>query len=262
VGRIRSIKPEFPQSETIGSLSRDARLLFIQLWTIVDDEGRTRAASRMLASLLYPYDDDARHLITGWLAELAAKGCLRIYTADGSQYLEIVNWLKHQKIDHPSKSKLPTFDGSLASLREPSRILAPDLGEDRDKDKDQGSEANASGADAPPAEPVYVDDKHRLYGEGGPILLSMDIPRDKARQMMGVWRKAVKDDCAQVLRAIIAARDHKVADPIPWITAALKTRTEGNARKAQSITDAADALIRKAHERERPSPTVLAIGSG
>jgi hypothetical protein len=37
VGRIRSIKPEFPQSESVGRLSRDARLLFVQLWTICDE---------------------------------------------------------------------------------------------------------------------------------------------------------------------------------------------------------------------------------
>lgn len=138
MGRIRSIKPEFPQSETTGALSRDARLLFIQLWTIVDDEGRARAASRMLASLLYPYDDDARDLIDGWLAELEANDCIRRYVVDGSSYLEIVNWLKHQKIDHASKSRLPAYSDDLAKPREPSRSLAPDLGP-RTMDKDLGS---------------------------------------------------------------------------------------------------------------------------
>lgn len=121
MSRIRSIKPEFPQSETIGKLSRDARLLFIQLWTLADDEGRARASSRMLASLLFPYDDDAPHLIEGWIAELEANGCVRRYDIEGSTYLEVCNWLKHQKIDHPSKSKIPPF-------RECSRGLAPDLG--------------------------------------------------------------------------------------------------------------------------------------
>lgn len=132
MARIRSIKPEFPLSETTGRLSREARLLFIQLWTIVDDEGRTRAASRMLASLLYPYDDDARALIEEWLGELEQEKCIVRYEVDGAVYLEITNWLKHQKIDHPSKSRLP-------SPREGSRILVPDLGP-RTKDQDLGSE--------------------------------------------------------------------------------------------------------------------------
>ena len=128
MARIRTIKPEFPQSETVGKLSRDARLLFIQLWTIVDDAGRTRAASRMLASLLYPYDDDARDLIEGWLTELEREGAIRRYEVDGSNYLEISNWLEHQKIDHPSKSRLPEFREDFSNPREDSRTLAPDLG--------------------------------------------------------------------------------------------------------------------------------------
>jgi hypothetical protein len=105
--RIRTIKPEFPQSETIGKLSREARLLFVQLFTIVDDAGRSRAAPRMLASLLYPYDDDAHGLIDRWLDELAGNGAIRRYEIRGAHYLEIAKWLEHQKIDRPSPSRIP-----------------------------------------------------------------------------------------------------------------------------------------------------------
>jgi hypothetical protein len=121
MGRIRTIKPEFPQSETIGKLSRDSRLLFLQLFTIVDDCGRARGSSRMLASLLYPYDDDAPKLLQAWLDELSKNECIVQYEHEGARYVEIVNWLKHQKIDHPSQSRLP-------NPRESSRILAPYLG--------------------------------------------------------------------------------------------------------------------------------------
>lgn len=126
----------------------------------------------------------------------------------------------------------------------------------------KGSEANASGADAPPAEPVYTDAKHRLYGEGGPILMSLGLDRDKARQMIGVWRKTVRDDCEQVLQAIIAARDHKVSDPIPWVTASLKTRVNSDAKAHQSVSSAAAdlKLFVAERERERDARPVLAIG--
>lgn len=119
MARIRSIKPEFPQSESMGRISRDARLLFIMLFTVVDDSGITRGNSRMLASLLFPYDDDSSDLIDGWLGELAVEGCVVQYMADGQTYLQICNWLNHQKIDKPTPSKLPSFDSS----REDSRIL-------------------------------------------------------------------------------------------------------------------------------------------
>ena len=119
MGRIRTIKPEFPQSETVGHLSRDSRLLFIMLWTIVDDSGRTRAASRMLASLLFPYDEDAPQMIDAWLAELEREQCVQIYEVNGSTYLEISNWLKHQKIDRPTPSKLPGPREGSRGLHEP-----------------------------------------------------------------------------------------------------------------------------------------------
>jgi len=131
MARIRTIKPEFTQSESIGRLSRDARLLFIQIWTIVDDEGRARASSRGLASGLYPFDDDARDLIGGWLAELSREKLITRYEVDGSTYLVVNNWQKHQKIDRPTASRLPGFDEASRVIDEqstkPRAPLAADL---------------------------------------------------------------------------------------------------------------------------------------
>jgi hypothetical protein len=105
--RIRTIKPELPQSESMGRVSRDARLCFIQLFTLSDDFGKLRGNSRMLASLLYPYDDDAPNLIVSWLAELEAEDCIRQYSVDGTHYVLINNWQSHQKVDKPTPSKIP-----------------------------------------------------------------------------------------------------------------------------------------------------------
>jgi hypothetical protein len=131
VGRIRSIKPEFPQSESIGRLSRDARLLFIMLWTIADDSGRLRGNSRMLASLLFPYDDDAKKLIDGWMSELTKESCVDVYQVEGQTYVQICKWLIHQKIDKPTPSKFPAFDESSRALANPR--------ESSTTDRDQGS---------------------------------------------------------------------------------------------------------------------------
>lgn len=120
MGRIRTIKPEFPQSEKIGRLSREARLCFVMMWTIADDAGRLRGSSRMLASLLYPYDDDAAALMDGWVAELETFECIRRYEVNGSSYIQIANWLEHQKIDKPSASKIPAFDDHSTKPREAS----------------------------------------------------------------------------------------------------------------------------------------------
>lgn len=123
MARIRTIKPDFPQSESMGAVSRDSRLLFIMLWTASDDSGRLRGNSRMLASTLFPYDDDAKDLIDGWLAELESERCIIRYVVDGASYVQICNWLNHQKIDKPSPSKLPPIPDDSTNPREDSRSL-------------------------------------------------------------------------------------------------------------------------------------------
>lgn len=136
MARIRTIKPEFPQSESMGRVSREARLCFILLWTLADDAGRLRGNSRMLASLLYPYDDDAAKRIGGWLSELERENCLVRYEVDGNQYIQIANWLIHQKIDKPSPSKIPAFDEASRILANPRERSSEDL----DLGRDQGKE--------------------------------------------------------------------------------------------------------------------------
>jgi hypothetical protein len=136
MGRIRTIKPETPQSEDFNRLSRESRLLYILLWTFVDDSGRARANSRMLASQLYPNDDDVPGLIESWLQELEREGKIRRYQVNGSHYLDIPKWLNHQKIDRPTPSRLPGFDEASRELVEPSTTdLGPrtlDLGPKRE----------------------------------------------------------------------------------------------------------------------------------
>ena len=82
----------------------------------------------MLASLLYPYDDDAGALIEGWMRELESEHCIIRYKRNGDTYLEICNWLIHQKIDKPSKSRIPPFDESSRILSNPLESSSGDQG--------------------------------------------------------------------------------------------------------------------------------------
>lgn len=134
MARIRTIKPEFPQSESMGRVSRDARLLFILLWTLCDDEGRSRGDARLLKGLLYPYDEVRFSEIDAWLDELEREGCVIRYEADGSRYVAIRNWLNHQKIDRPTPSKLPRPREKAPTPRDPSRVLDEDSSVDLDLD--------------------------------------------------------------------------------------------------------------------------------
>jgi hypothetical protein len=140
MARIRTIKPEFPQSESMGKVSRESRLCFILLWTLADDAGRLRGNSRMLASLLYPYDTDAARLMDKWLADLSDNGCIVRYEVDGNTYIQISAWLDHQKIDKPSASRLPPVpadrSGTFWNVRDDSSAE----GKGGDQGKDQGEE--------------------------------------------------------------------------------------------------------------------------
>lgn len=127
MARIRTIKPEFPQSESMGNVSREARLCFILLWTQADDAGRLRGNSRMLASLLYPYDDDAKHHMDGWLGELERQDCITRYVSGGTTLIQVNAWLEHQKIDKPSPSKLPPPPAKSKPAPEPE---SPPIRED------------------------------------------------------------------------------------------------------------------------------------
>lgn len=139
MGRIRTIKPEFSHSEQIGRLSRDARLLFILLWSICDDEGRARAAPELLAGQLYPFDEDvtrARGALTEqWMSELEKQGLIRRYQVEGAKYLEVIKWSKHQKINRPSTARYPKFsEGSPI----PHAVLSEGSVSEEDKEEEIG----------------------------------------------------------------------------------------------------------------------------
>jgi len=144
----------------MGKVSRDARLTFLLLFTLVDDSGTSRGNVAMLRRSLFPYDDVTQEQMDGWLSELAdAKAIIRYQSAEGDNYIKIPKWAEHQKIDRASPSKLPQFDDNSTTIRrqfdESSRGLAVGLeGNGREW---KGMEGNGSSAparrlaDKPPA---------------------------------------------------------------------------------------------------------------
>ena len=152
--RIRTIKPDLPQRADLGACSRDARLLYLLLKTLVDDEGRARGGPRLLASLLYPYDDPAALTDAAWLAELAAAGLVTTYAVAGAEYVQLEAFRADERIDHPTPSKLPPppavpeASQTFAKFSEHSENKPLDrIGEDRigreGKGKEQGREASS-----------------------------------------------------------------------------------------------------------------------
>lgn len=122
------------------------------LFTLVDDEGRARATPRMLASLLFPYDDDAKTHIVEWMFELEREDAILLYEVDEVHYLQIKKWLVHQKIDKPSKSRLPApSEGTREHSPKVREASPPYLGP---RTIDQGPiTSDPLSADADPSEP-------------------------------------------------------------------------------------------------------------
>jgi hypothetical protein len=132
----------------MGRVSRDARLTFILMWPQADDSGRLRGSSRMLASVLYPFDDDAPKKIEGWLGELVKAGTIVRYTSGENAYIQICNWLSHQKIDHPTPSKIPAPSESSLILASPRESSPLDQGLEGIKEG-KGKEGNTTAASRP-----------------------------------------------------------------------------------------------------------------
>lgn len=108
MARIRSIKPEFCTSQSVGRLSRPARLFFLELLTEADDEGRFIDAPKRLAGDLFPWDDDVGPAdVEGWLDELVDEAIVVRYATESGRFGAFVNWSRHQQISHRSASRLP-----------------------------------------------------------------------------------------------------------------------------------------------------------
>jgi hypothetical protein len=105
--RSRIIKPEFWSDEKLARLSRDARLLYIGLWTASDDYAVVKGNPMWLRSQIFPYDKIKIDQFKKWLNELL--GCKRLiaFEKSGENYFFIPSFLAHQKVDHPSRTRNP-----------------------------------------------------------------------------------------------------------------------------------------------------------
>lgn len=144
--RIRSIKPEFWRSDDIDALSIPDRLLFIGLWSYVDDNGVGLFSIKDIVGDLFAGDmlrDSNETLIRvkEGLKALFERGLIEIYSLDGSTYLAITNWGKHQRVPNPNKPRYPRPSNDSEtplylfneSLIRPNESLRTGTGEQRNR---------------------------------------------------------------------------------------------------------------------------------
>lgn len=143
MARKRMIDPNIWQSEDFGKLSNLAKIVFIGLFSLADDEGRGRANPMYLKSNLFPYNEDMRSAdIEKALSEISSNMSVDFYSCDGSSYYSLLSWYTFQKIEKPTDSKLPAFDENNKEIRrlfaeaspKGSRPIVPNRKEDNKKE--------------------------------------------------------------------------------------------------------------------------------
>ncbi len=108
MARIRTIKPSMWGDDKFSRVSRDARLLYIGLVSLADDDGRFLASPAAVTGYVFPNDDDVTVAkFRRWYAELVHIGLISSYEADGIQYGCHLHYRQHQRISHPQASPLP-----------------------------------------------------------------------------------------------------------------------------------------------------------
>lgn len=111
MARIRSLKPEAFQSETLSLVSLAAERTFFGMSTIADDRGRLADKPAQINGDLWSMRGN--HGATDLEQELAEMAALseplvcRYVGCNGKRYLHLVTWDSHQKIDRASKSRQP-----------------------------------------------------------------------------------------------------------------------------------------------------------
>ena len=105
--RQRMIRPDFFASASLAECSHSARLAFIGLWCMGDDNGNAKLSVKKLNRQIFALDDIPDNEFAGYLGELEEQGCIRVYSAEGETYVNVPNFLLYQTVKNPSKTANP-----------------------------------------------------------------------------------------------------------------------------------------------------------
>lgn len=228
MSRIRSIHPGLWTDEAFVSLSPLARLLFVGSWNECDDKGCFPWSPLKLKMRVLPADNiEASDL----LAEMETAGLVRRYEFDGKLYGVVRNFARYQRPKkpndlYPASAEIllfAGFDAEQATLKaSPVPNQFPTEGEIRPQMEEGGgnrsSEANASGAVAPPLS--AADITKAVWDNGKMILKAAGHDDRSAGSIIGRFRKTYSD--SQVLTVLSRCQAEQPSEPVEWITKALQ----------------------------------------
>jgi hypothetical protein len=93
MSRARNLKPKFFKNEDLASLPFEYRILFQGLWCEADREGRLEDRPKRIKAEVFPYDEVD---VEAGLSKLHASGFIERYEVNGTKYIQVVAFLKHQ----------------------------------------------------------------------------------------------------------------------------------------------------------------------
>ena len=134
-------------SGQVAKLSRDARLLYVGLITLGDDDGRLKGAPSLIRSQIFPYDDDVKVSdVTKWIGEIEAQKLVVRYDVDGEQYMFHPKWEDYQLLreDRRRESNIPAPDIEFLPMTTKRQPTDNQVGDKRRPklSKDKVSEVN------------------------------------------------------------------------------------------------------------------------
>lgn len=215
-GRIRTLKPEILEDTKTARLSAQQFRLFVAAIVLADDYGNLRAEPGQIHGQVFWGAPDAPRDVDRLLRELHELELLTLYEARGQRYAHIAGWEKHQRVDKPSRPRLPrpSDEGCIALARpsrDPRETLAPDrdldldLDLDPDRDRDQRTTlAEGSSSPLPGCSPgVSVRDLESIYRlyprkEGKKAGLQRAKVQIKTAEQLERFRMAVTNYCQKL----------------------------------------------------------------
>jgi hypothetical protein len=156
------MRESLKESESINSVSFAAQTTWLHLSLTVDDWGRCEASIKLLRPKLFPLRlEQVRETeLARWIAECEKAGLLRLYQAEGKEYVQMMKW----EVGRAEKSRCPDPPEEIRSIcylrtvvngRIQRKAVAPDSDPDSDSDKRVG----ANGSRPPPGKPELSDEE-------------------------------------------------------------------------------------------------------
>ena len=179
MARARLLKPGFFTNAALSRIPPHGRLLFAGLWTIADKQGRLKDDALVIKGALFPYEDvDVEPL----LQALGRARFVHRYRFEGTRYIQIVTWEKHQ---HPHINEIESI---IPPAQKQTRTLS------------KGTSATANGASATANGGMTRAEAKAVYGSESGV-----IDPEAEAAAAAVILDPVAEECRRLCRNVFGS---------------------------------------------------------